>query len=111
MDTFPEDFTLAKCMKIIEDNQRQMTNQVRKEFHDKTMQAAHDCEPHIQLVFPKNHWPVHKTKIATELLDIFGEIETITHNKKTNSTVSTPITEAANISNSIDCIIIRFRNE
>ncbi len=111
MESFPEDFTHAKCMKIIEDNQKTMTVTVRKEFHDRIMEAANECDPSVKLDFPKNHWPLYKTMITTELLDIFGEIETITHNKKTNSIASIPITEAENISKSIDSIVIRFMNE
>ena len=111
MESFPEDFTLAKCMKIIEENQKEMTVNVRKQFHEHILQAVNDCEPSVKLDFPKNHWPLYKTMITGELLDIFGEVETITYNKKTNSIVSNPISEAVNISKNIDSIIIRFMNE
>ena len=98
MESFPEDFTLAKCMKIIEENQISMTLKVRKNFHEQIMEAVQNCEPYVELVFPPNHWPLHKTKITKELLEIFGEIETVTHNKKSNATVVNPITEEENIS-------------
>jgi len=111
MESFPEDFTLAKCMKIIEDNQKKMTLEVRKTFHDDIMKAVVDCEPTVELKFPKNHWPLYKTEITAELLKIFGEIETTTHNIKTNSTASIPITEVENISKNIDSLIIRFMHE
>ena len=111
MESFPEDFTLVKCMKIIEENQKEMTVNVRKEFHENILQAVNDCEPSVKLDFPKNLWPLYKTMITGELLDIFGEVETITHNMKTNSIVSNPITEAENISKNIDSIVIRFMHE
>jgi ABC-type transport system substrate-binding protein len=111
MESFPEDFTFARCMKIIEENQRVMTNNVRKQFYDEIMKAVTDCAPFVKLSFPKNHWPIHKIQITSELLEIFKEIETITHNQKTNSTVSTPITDATNVSKSIDSLVIRFMLE
>lgn len=111
MESFPEDFTLAKCMKIIEDNQKKMTLSVRNNFYDAIMKAVVDCEPSIKLDFPKNHWPQYKTEITTELLKIFGEIETTTFNRKTNSTANVPITEVESISKNMDSLIIRFMHE
>ncbi len=111
MDTFPEDFTLANLMSIIEKKQQEMTLTVRQNFYEKIKESADSCQTEVKLEFPPNHWPVHKKVIAEELLNIFGEITTVTHNKRTNSTAYVPISEAQNIPSNIHNIIIKFMNE
>ena len=49
---------------------------------------------------------MHKKTIADEILAIFGEIETISHNKR--STITIPVAEQKNISKNINSIIINF---
>ena len=68
---------------------------VREDFHKKVMLAVESCEPYVQLDFPQNHWPEHKTKITEELLDIFGELTIVTINRKPklDSKTSQTITE------------------
>lgn len=111
MESFPEDFTLENSMKEMENNQRTMTNNVRKQFFDDTKKAIDGSEPFVKLTFPKNLWPIHRIKITTEIIDRFGEVETITNNQKTNSVVSIPVTDVNNVSKSIDSIIIRFMRQ
>ncbi len=108
MDEFPEDFTLQKCMRIIETNQAKWTKEVRKDFHEKIMAAVENCDRKVSLDFPQNLWPEHKTQITKELLTIFGELQIKTNQQSSNATVTKLISDGAEISKEPNTIVIQF---
>ena len=75
MEKFPDIFNRKTLNEIIEQNQRELIKQVRKELYDKIMNHVNDCEKNVKYEFPEKLWASHRVTIANEIWDRFGEIK------------------------------------
>jgi len=82
MDNFPPDCNRASCSKIIQLKQTELIREVRKNFYDTIMKAINELKKEIKLDFPEELWDKYKFEITCELLDRFGELNTVTTDGK-----------------------------
>ena len=85
MDTFPPDITRESLTKELQNNQLELSKEVRQKFSSQLVETISNCKSETTLVFPENLWSQHKKQITMELRERFGSIlaKTVTKNGQT----------------------------
>lgn len=82
MDSFPTDFNLKTCMKAVEDIQKEVVRNVRKEFYNTVLEEIQKCSKYVKLSYPSHMWDEYRKIVTVELLNRFGVLEVETANMK-----------------------------
>jgi len=83
-DSFPPEFNLGNCMKIIGDKQHDLIKVVRRNFYKQVQVAVDNCDKSVELVFPENLWGDFRIQVSKEIMERYGQIDIMVDRRHKN---------------------------